>query len=188
MTQRVPVTSNVDPSILGEKLNFQTSNRLAENRFLKAALTEKLLTYDKNNLKFSGIPNQRLINLYSKWAHGGFGVILTGNVIVDPNHLEAPGNAIIDKSIDSEERRSAFKKLAYTMKSGGSLAIVQLNHAGRQTQKSINEHPYSASDVPLDTFKFAKNNKMMSIMSFMAQLRLLKKILFNWCLITGYFC
>lgn len=47
------------------------------------------------------------------------------------------------------------------MKSGGSLAIVQLNHAGRQTQKSINEHPYSASDVPLDTFKFAKSKEFL---------------------------
>lgn len=47
-------------------------------------MTEKLCLYDKNNLQITGIPPQRYINLYSKWGHGGFGVVLTGNIAVDP--------------------------------------------------------------------------------------------------------
>uniref|UniRef100_A0A914DMX6 NADH:flavin oxidoreductase/NADH oxidase N-terminal domain-containing protein n=1 Tax=Acrobeloides nanus TaxID=290746 RepID=A0A914DMX6_9BILA len=149
MSHRIPITPSADPAILGEHLNFPTSKRQTRNRFLKAALTEKLCFYDKNQPQKSGIPTKRLINLHSKWAHGGFGVILTGNVAIDWNHPEVPGNTIIDKSLDSEERRTAFKKLAETMKSGGSLAVVQLSHAGRLTPIAINERPFSASDVQM---------------------------------------
>ena len=46
-------------------------------------MTEKLCFFDKDNQQISGIPTQRLINLYSKWAHGGFGMIITGNLMVD---------------------------------------------------------------------------------------------------------
>ena len=43
-------------------------------------------------------------------------------------HPECAGNTIIEKVLDSKERRDAFKKLADTMKSGGALAIAQLSH------------------------------------------------------------
>uniref|UniRef100_A0A914CLM7 NADH:flavin oxidoreductase/NADH oxidase N-terminal domain-containing protein n=1 Tax=Acrobeloides nanus TaxID=290746 RepID=A0A914CLM7_9BILA len=154
MAKRVPVERNVDSYILGEKLFFPTSKRYASNRFLKAALTEKLCIYDKTNLQISGIPSERYINLYSKWGHGGFGVVLTGNIAVDQYHPEAPGNAIIEKSLDSKARREALKKTALAIKSEGSLAIVQLTHSGRQCYISVNEHPYSASDVQLQGVKF----------------------------------
>ncbi|KHJ82315.1 hypothetical protein OESDEN_17992, partial [Oesophagostomum dentatum] len=73
----------VDVSVLGEKLTFR-NGRTAKNRFLKAALTERISSYDLKDLKRHGIPSHRLLNLYDKWGHGGFGVILTGNVVVDP--------------------------------------------------------------------------------------------------------
>uniref|UniRef100_A0A914CGV4 NADH:flavin oxidoreductase/NADH oxidase N-terminal domain-containing protein n=1 Tax=Acrobeloides nanus TaxID=290746 RepID=A0A914CGV4_9BILA len=68
-------------------------------------------------------------------------------------HPEAPGNAIIEKSLDSKVRREALKKAALATKSGGSLAVVQLTHSGRQCYISVNEHPYSASDVQLQGAK-----------------------------------
>uniref|UniRef100_A0A914CIA0 NADH:flavin oxidoreductase/NADH oxidase N-terminal domain-containing protein n=1 Tax=Acrobeloides nanus TaxID=290746 RepID=A0A914CIA0_9BILA len=154
MVKRIPVNPPADPSILGEKLYFPTAKRYASNRFMKAAMTEKLCPYDKNNLQITGIPPQRYINLYSKWGHGGFGVVLTGNIAVDPYHVEAPGNPIIEKSLDSPSRREALRKVAEVTKADGALAIVQLTHAGRQTYISVNEHPYSASDVQLQGVKF----------------------------------
>ncbi|KAK0396608.1 hypothetical protein QR680_001782 [Steinernema hermaphroditum] len=141
-------TSNA-AEILGEKLIFPTSGRSASNRFLKAALTERTLSWDVNNRKNCGIPHQGLFNLYEKWGRGGFGMILTGNVMVCPNHLESAGNGIINESIDSPERRNAFKKWAKAMKTSGSLAIVQLSHGGRQTPFAVNPTPFSASDVQL---------------------------------------
>ncbi|EPB70080.1 hypothetical protein ANCCEY_10822 [Ancylostoma ceylanicum] len=73
----------VDVSILGTKLAFRCG-RTANNRFLKAALSEKLSTYDETDLSKRGMPTPELINMYDKWGRGGYGVILTGNVMVDP--------------------------------------------------------------------------------------------------------
>uniref|UniRef100_A0A1I7YP71 Oxidored_FMN domain-containing protein n=1 Tax=Steinernema glaseri TaxID=37863 RepID=A0A1I7YP71_9BILA len=135
--------------ILGQALHFPTSGRVAANRFLKAALTERTSSWDPENPQKCGIPHQGLFNLYEKWSHGGFGMILTGNVLVCPKHLESAGNAIIHESIENPERREAFKKWAETMKASGSLAVAQLSHAGRVTPFAVNSTPFSASDVQL---------------------------------------
>ncbi|CAI5451938.1 unnamed protein product [Caenorhabditis angaria] len=141
---------STDPKILGDHLKFN-SGREAQNRFLKAALTERLSTFDPQNLTKHGLPTQKLLNTYERWGQGGFGVVLTGNVIVDSTHLEYAGNAIIFKEGDSEERRELYKKWSSNIKKDGTLAIVQLSHGGRQTPIAIQPHPFSASDVQLVT-------------------------------------
>ncbi|KHJ78517.1 hypothetical protein OESDEN_21861 [Oesophagostomum dentatum] len=145
--ERIPAVE-VDTAILGTPLTFR-SGRQAKNRFLKASLTEKISTWDPEDLSKRGIPTQELINLYDKWGKGGFGVILTGNVLVEPRNLESAGNAIICRENDSPQLREAFAKVAKFGKQDGSLILAQLSHAGRQTPASVNEHPYSCSDVPL---------------------------------------
>ncbi|VDN39830.1 unnamed protein product [Gongylonema pulchrum] len=91
----------------------------------------------------------RFINLYQKWGHGGFGVVLTGNIQVDQRHIEFAGNTIVDKALDCDERRNALRRVALSAKLDGALVFAQISHAGRQTPLFINEHPYSASDVQL---------------------------------------
>jgi 2,4-dienoyl-CoA reductase-like NADH-dependent reductase (Old Yellow Enzyme family) len=92
-------------------------------------MTERISTFIQDEPQKSGIPVQKLINLYEKWSHGHFGMILTGNIPVDWDHLEAAGNVFIDSRYDSEERRQQITKLAQAMKSGGDgLAIAQLSH------------------------------------------------------------
>ena len=93
-------------------------------------------------------------------------MIFTGNIMVDKvlppprklaflkpsfkTHLESAGNAIIDPSLDSPERREAFTNLAKAMKSDPeTLAVAQLSNAGRQTPLALCENPISASDVQL---------------------------------------
>uniref|UniRef100_A0A9J2P454 NADH:flavin oxidoreductase/NADH oxidase N-terminal domain-containing protein n=1 Tax=Ascaris lumbricoides TaxID=6252 RepID=A0A9J2P454_ASCLU len=44
--------------------------------------------------------------------------------------LEAPGNVIIDRSLDSEERRAAFKDWTQATKKNGSVFLAQLFHPG----------------------------------------------------------
>uniref|UniRef100_A0AC35TYX6 Oxidored_FMN domain-containing protein n=1 Tax=Rhabditophanes sp. KR3021 TaxID=114890 RepID=A0AC35TYX6_9BILA len=148
--QRIPIIEKTDVSILKESLTFPTSKRVARNRFLKAALTECLCLYEPGNV-MHGVPNQSLINVYEKWGHGLFGMILCGNIPVDANHLEGPGNAIIEKKLDSPERLEGFKKMAKAGKSDGALFVAQLSHAGRQTPLAINKTPFSASDIHLTT-------------------------------------
>uniref|UniRef100_A0A0N4ZZY3 Oxidored_FMN domain-containing protein n=1 Tax=Parastrongyloides trichosuri TaxID=131310 RepID=A0A0N4ZZY3_PARTI len=146
--QRIPSNNAISPSILGKSFTLPTSKRVVRNRFLKAALTEKICLYKPGSID-NGIPNEQLVNLYEKWGNGGFGIILTGNVQVDENNLESAGNVIIEKHLDTPKRREMFKKLAAAGKSDGALMLVQLGHAGRQTPYAINKTPYSSSDIQL---------------------------------------
>jgi 2,4-dienoyl-CoA reductase-like NADH-dependent reductase (Old Yellow Enzyme family) len=79
----MPVEKSENPSILGEALKFKTSNRVARNRFMKSAMSELISSYS-TDVKASGIPTQRIINLYEKFGNGGFGVVLTGNIAGKP--------------------------------------------------------------------------------------------------------
>ena len=60
------------------------------NRLSKAAMTEGLATA-------YGVPTAELARLYGLWSDGGAGMLLSGNIIVDKDHLERPGNVIIDR-------------------------------------------------------------------------------------------
>ena len=59
------------------------------NRIAKAAMTEGLADADD-------LATDRHIELYGRWADGGAGLQLTGNVLVDARYLERPGNVVID--------------------------------------------------------------------------------------------
>lgn len=140
-----------DASPLAQPLAFPFSGRQAKNRFLKAAMTEKLSSWDPKDLSKRGVPSKNLVNVYRRWGEGGFGVILTGNIMIDPDHLEDAGNAIIPRDAPfSGERFERFQEEAKTAKAHGSLIIGQLSHPGRQTPESLQPHPISASDVYLE--------------------------------------
>ena len=62
------------------------------NRIAKAAMTEGLATPD-------GRPTPELERLYGIWSDGGAGMLLSGNIIVDKDHLERPGNVVIDRGV-----------------------------------------------------------------------------------------
>lgn len=54
-------------------------------------MTERLSSWDPNpeNLEARGIPSPELINVYRRWGEGGCGHILTGNLMVGYDQLEA---------------------------------------------------------------------------------------------------
>ncbi|KAI1129678.1 NADH:flavin oxidoreductase/NADH oxidase [Nemania abortiva] len=156
---------DVDPSPLGQPLHFSFSGRTASNRFLKAAMTEKLASWDPEELEKRGVPSKELINVYRRWGQGGFGLILTGNIMVYYDHLEAAGNTVIPKDASfSDERFERFRDLSIEAKAHGSLIVAQLSHPGRQVSKDIQAYPVSASDVHLEGMKlsmtFAKPRAM----------------------------
>jgi 2,4-dienoyl-CoA reductase-like NADH-dependent reductase (Old Yellow Enzyme family) len=43
-------------------------------------------------------PNSKHIQLYSTWGKIGAGILITGNIMVDRNYLEAPANIAIEDS------------------------------------------------------------------------------------------
>ena len=111
------------------------------NRIAKAAMTEGLATA-------MGVPTEALERLYGLWSDGGAGMLLTGNVQIDADHLERPGNVVIDREPDAA-MRAALASWAAAATRGGNHVWAQISHAGRQTQKVVNPHPKAPSAVKL---------------------------------------
>ncbi|KAJ9133389.1 NADH oxidase 1 [Pleurostoma richardsiae] len=148
--KRIPA-EDVDVTPLAQPLKLEFSGKTAKNRFLKAAMTERLSTWDPTVLEKRGVPTKELINVYRRWGEGGYGVILTGNTMIEYDQLEAAGNPIIPRDASfSGERFEAFKELATVSKKHGSLIVCQLSHPGRQVPSLIQPNPISASDVQLE--------------------------------------
>ncbi|KAK3934008.1 FMN-linked oxidoreductase [Diplogelasinospora grovesii] len=156
-SSRYPHRKGVDPSPLGQPLPLAFSGRTAKTRFLKAAMSEHMASWSPTDRSAHGIPGDDLVNLYRTWGEGGFGVVLTGNILIDHDHIEAPGNMII--SVDSPfsgPRFDGYSALASAGKADGSLFIGQINHPGRQATQSIQPDPVSASDVQLTSSLFGE--------------------------------
>jgi len=151
MTQSVRYESdNVDAAPLGKPLKFEFSGKTAPNRFLKGAMTERISSWDPQNLQARGIPSTNLVNAYRRWGEGGIGLILSGNIMIDYDQLEAAGNPIIPKEATYEDLRfERFRDLATQGKAQGNLMVGQVSHPGRQVIEQINKDPVSASDVQL---------------------------------------
>ncbi|MEE4213111.1 MAG: NADH:flavin oxidoreductase/NADH oxidase family protein [Parvularcula sp.] len=111
------------------------------NRLVKAAMTEQIAGPD-------GAANARHERLYRRWAEGGIGLQITGNMMVDRRHREHPANIMLDP-IPTGEAFEGLQRLAQAAKSRGALALVQLSHSGRQTPKIVNAHPEAPSPVTL---------------------------------------
>lgn len=94
----------------------------------------------------AGIPTPELDRLYGLWSDGGAGLLLSGNILVDGDHLERPGNVIVDREPDAA-LHAALSRWAAAATRNGNHFWAQINHAGRQTQKMINPHPKAPSAV-----------------------------------------
>ena len=111
------------------------------NRLAKAAMTEGLAT-------MAGVPTPELERLYGLWSDGGAGMLLSGNIQVDADHLERPGNVVIDREPDAAMRKALASWAAAATRNGNHF-WAQISHAGRQTQKNVNPHPKAPSAVKL---------------------------------------
>ena len=126
--------------LLEQSLALPCGARLS-NRLAKAAMTEGLADP-------AGIPTPELDRLYGLWSDGGAGLLLSGNILIDGDHLERPGNVIIDREPDAA-MRAALSRWAAAATRNGNHFWAQISHAGRQTQKIINPHPKAPSAVKI---------------------------------------
>jgi 2,4-dienoyl-CoA reductase-like NADH-dependent reductase (Old Yellow Enzyme family) len=127
------VTSLHDPLSL-------PNGQVLPNRIMKAALSEGL--GNKQNS-----PDGRLERLYSTWGRGGYGLLITGNVMVDRTQLGEPGNVVIE----DERNLGALSRWAKTTQDAGVPIWVQLNHPGRQANLlELGHTPVAPSPVPLN--------------------------------------
>ena len=118
------------------------SGEVLPNRLAKAAMTEGLS--DEH-----GPASEGLARLYQRWADGGLGLMITGNVQVDAQHLERPGNVIIPKAPDAAAM-TGLRNWAKAARSHGAGFWMQLAHAGRQTPRIVNAHPKAPSAVAME--------------------------------------
>lgn len=115
------------------------------NRLCKAAMEE--------NLSIEGqLPGERLYTLYRRWAEGGVGLQLTGNVMVAPDALTGPGGVVLQDDRNLE----AFKKWAEAGKAGGAHFWMQINHPGRQVYAAMGEQAVGPSDIAVNLPGFEK--------------------------------
>ncbi|RYC56917.1 hypothetical protein CHU98_g9285 [Xylaria longipes] len=137
-----------DRSRLAEPLTFHFSGRTVSNRFMKAAMTEQLCTYDHNDPEKRGIPTRNIEKVYERWGRGGIGLILSGDVGISLTDLESVGDPIIHPGApDSGPRFNGFVAMARAAKAHGSLMVAQLAHPGRLCV--FVDSPVAPSAVPV---------------------------------------
>ncbi|MDT9592854.1 NADH:flavin oxidoreductase/NADH oxidase family protein [Nocardioides zeae] len=119
--------------------------RTLPNRLMKSALSESLGTS-------AGAPTRRLERLYDAWAGGGWGLVVTGNVMVDLRQRGEPGNVVV-----SDERHlDALTRWAGGFRASGTPLWMQVNHPGRQANALVGRaRPVApsavAANVPVAT-------------------------------------
>ncbi|BGP12917.1 hypothetical protein JCM10213_004336 [Rhodosporidiobolus nylandii] len=133
--------------LLGKPITFPNSGKVAPTRTLKSAMTERLCSYDQEDLGARGKPSPEYLRLYEEWGKGQIGVIVLGNIPVERKGLEAKKNAIIDAKSTGWDPVEAFKPVIAACKAHGSLVIGQLTHGGRQVSSDVDPEPVSSSDV-----------------------------------------
>lgn len=113
---------------------------LLPNRIMKASMSEALA-------EATHAPGARLEQLYRTWSHGGYGLLITGNVMVDRTQLGEPGNVVIEDDRDLD----ALTRWSKSAHDGGVPIWAQLNHPGRQSNPlDIGHTPVAPSAVPLN--------------------------------------
>ena len=115
-----------------------------KNRIVKAAMEENM---SDESLQ----PGDSLVNLYQKWAEGGAGLILTGNVMVDRLAMTGPGGVVLEKQTELEK----FARWSAAAKANDTRVWMQINHPGRQVYKRMGGKVYSPSDISLNMGKLS---------------------------------
>jgi 2,4-dienoyl-CoA reductase-like NADH-dependent reductase (Old Yellow Enzyme family) len=90
--------------------------------------------------------------LYRTWSEGGAGLLLTGNVQVDGQCLERPGNVALDPTYPATVSAAARDRLARWARAGtaaGNHLWMQISHAGRQSPWYVTRRPRAPSAVQL---------------------------------------
>lgn len=124
-------------TLLGSSFTLKNGQEI-KNRLFKSAMSEQLGTRDHS-------PKPGLAKLYGRWADGGIGLSMTGNIMIDRTALGEPKNVVLDERSDLTE----FKKWATAGKKNGSHIWTQLNHPGKQIPNFIVDVPVAPSAIAL---------------------------------------
>lgn len=121
------------------------NGRIIKNRIAKASMEENLAGANQE-------PSDELIHMYTGWANGGAGLILTGNVMVDGRAMTGPGGVVVQ----DRSNLDALRRWAEAGRSRGGQFWMQINHPGRQMMASLKQETLAPSAVPLELGRFSK--------------------------------
>jgi 2,4-dienoyl-CoA reductase-like NADH-dependent reductase (Old Yellow Enzyme family) len=108
------------------------------NRFLKSAMSEQL-----GNGRHDPVPG--LARVYERWARGGVGLNVSGNIMIDRTALGEPKNVVLDLQSDL----TAFRNWTRAATTGGAHFWAQLNHPGKQIPSYLSREPVAPSALSL---------------------------------------
>ena len=123
--------------------NLNTSLQLPCGAILKNRIGKSAMSENMGSQGF--FSNEKFVRLYSRWAAGGTGLLITGNVMVDSRALGEAHNVVIEKGIQD----SFLPLWAAAGKKEGTHIWVQLNHPGKQSPKFLSKQPVAPSAIPL---------------------------------------
>lgn len=129
--------ASTSPTTIGSQFEFPSGKRVA-NRLFKSAMSEQLGLPDHN-------PGEGLANVYRQWSEGGCGILISGNIMVDRQHIGEPRNVVLDEKSDL----AAFQRWTKAGTVAGNEFWAQLNHPGKQIPAFLNSQPVSPSAVSL---------------------------------------
>lgn len=110
---------------------------VVKNRLAKSAMSEALGTTDNH-------VTPGLARLYARWADGGIGLLITGNVMIDRRALGEPNNVALEDESDLD----LLKQWAAAGTRNGTQLWMQLNHPGKQVPKGLNREAVAPSAIP----------------------------------------
>lgn len=109
-----------------------------KNRLAKSAMSEQLANGRQD-------PTVRLERLYRVWAENDIGLLISGNIMVDREHLGEVKNVVLDERSDVD----AFRRWTDAGRAHGTHFWAQLNHPGKQTPKFLTSEPVAPSAIAL---------------------------------------
>jgi 2,4-dienoyl-CoA reductase-like NADH-dependent reductase (Old Yellow Enzyme family) len=131
------MTSSLSPAqILGQSFTLP-NGAVVKNRLAKSAMSEALGTTDNH-------VTEGLANLYRRWADGGIGLLITGNVMIDRRALGEPNNVALEDESDLE----LLQQWAAAGTRNGTQLWMQINHPGKQVPKGLNAESVAPSAIP----------------------------------------
>ncbi len=122
-------------SLLAAPLTLPCGQRI-ENRILKSAMSEGLGSAEHG-------PTAAHARLYARWARGGLGLSITGNIMIDGRALGEPGNVVVQDA----QHLDALKDWATAGRGSGTRLWAQLNHPGKQAPRFLNKETVAPSAV-----------------------------------------
>lgn len=138
------------------------NGQILPNRLAKAAMEESLAEYGQ-------VPGSAITRLYQRWADGGVGLMITGNVMVDSRAMTGPASI----ALEAETPLEAFRPWAAAAKSRGAKVWMQISHPGRQVFAALGGTVWAPSDVAL---KLGKHSKLFGRPTAMSEAQIAEVI------------